>query len=66
MKNACNIKNLMTGINPPKERKPCTLIYPTIVCLERSNYFTVAKFCFIPNLAANEVICILANNFYVN
>lgn len=56
----------MTGINPPKERKPCTLIYPTIVCLERSNYFTVAKFCFIPNLAANEVICILANNFYVN
>jgi len=33
--------------------------------LERSNYFTVAKFCVISHLAANEVICIFANNFCV-
>lgn len=33
---------------------------------EPSSYFAVAKFCFIPDLAANEVICILENNFYVN
>lgn len=53
-------------MNPPNERMPCTLIYSTIIWFERCNYFTVAKFCFIPNLAENEVICIFANNLYVN
>jgi len=36
-----------------------------MIFLERGNYFTVTKFCAVSNLAANQVICILANNFYV-